>query len=130
MGIKEKIQEYAILSNSVADIDGQIAQLNMEKADMESRMAEIKAALKDEMLDSGRKSATIAGWKLNLSTSTSTVIEEADMLPEEFWKIKREPDVIKIRERLKIGLPVEGAVLKTNKNLSLKPVDREVFSIA
>ncbi len=130
MNIKEQIQEYATLSNSVADIDGQIAQLQMEKADMESRMAEIKAALKNEMLSSGRRSATIAGWKLNLSTSTSTVIEEADMLPEEFWKIERKPDVMKIKERLKIGLPVEGAVLKTNKNLSLKPVEREIFSIA
>ena len=130
MNIKEQIQEYATLSNSVADIDGQIAQLQMEKADMESRMAEIKAALKNEMLSSGRRSATIAGWKLNLSTSTSTVIEEADMLPEEFWKIERKPDVMKIKERLKIGLPVEGAVLKNNKNLSLKNVEREIFSIA
>jgi hypothetical protein len=130
MSIKESIQEYATLSNSVADIDGQIAQLQMEKADMESRMAEIKAALKREMIDSGRRTATIAGWKLNLSTSTSTVIEEADMLPEEFWKIERKPDVMKIKEQLKIGLHVAGAVLKTNKNLSLKPIDREIFSIA
>lgn len=130
MSIREQIQEYALLINSVADIDGQIADLNLMKADMESRMAEIKAALKNEMIDSGRKTATIAGWKLNLSTSTSTVIEEADMLPEEFWKVERKPDVMKIKEQLKTGMTVAGAVLKTNKNLSLKPVDRTVFSIA
>ena len=122
MSIRADIREYAVLSNSVADIQAQIAVLQLEMKDMESRMEEIKKGLKEQLIESGKKRAIIEGWKLNLSQSTTTIIEEADEIPEEFWKVKREPDVMKIKERLKIGLSVPGAILRRNTNMSIKPV--------
>lgn len=123
MTIKDKIQEYASLQRSVIDLENQIAELKALKDDAEGEMMEIKKELREEMINSGKRKAIIAGWKLNLSTSTSTIIEEEDMIPDEFWKIERKPDVMKIKESLKNGIVVDGAILRKNTNLSLNPVN-------
>lgn len=123
MEIKSKIQEYAELQRSVIELENQIAELKALKEDAEGVMLEIKKELREEMINSGKRKAIIAGWKLNLSTSTSTIIEEEDMIPDEFWKIERKPDVMKIKESLKMGINVNGAILRKNTNLSLNPVN-------
>jgi DNA gyrase/topoisomerase IV subunit A len=123
MTIKDKIQEYASLQRSVIDLENQINELKALKDEAEGEMQEIKKELKEEMIHSGKRKAIIAGWKLNLSTSTSTIIEEEDMIPEEFWKIERKPDVMKIKESLKLGINVDGAILRKNTNLSINPVN-------
>ena len=59
MSIRADIREYAVLSNSVADIQAQIAVLQLEMKDMESRMEEIKKGLKEQLIESGKKRAII-----------------------------------------------------------------------
>ena len=121
MNIKSMLAQYTVLQNTISDIEGQIAQLVEEKKDAEFQAAAIKDELKQEMLASGKNRVIIYGWKINLSTSTSTVIEELDILPDQWWKIRREPNLMKIKQAIKAGMEIEGAVLIEKKNLSLTP---------
>lgn len=122
MSIKEMIQHYAELGDSVAIIQQQIDELQRQKKEAEEAQAQIKHDLKHEMMGAGKKRAIIAGWKLNLSESTSTVIEEVDLLPEEYFKIVQTPDLMKVKDAIKQGENVPGAILKKSTNLSLKRV--------
>lgn len=123
--IRDQIAEYSDFAQQLETVEAQIAALK-EKADaIKNSMAEIKNELKTAMLNSGRKSAFIAGWKLNITTSTATVIEAEDELPEEFWKVERKPDVMRIKDAIKNGIHVDGARLVTNQNISLKPLEVE-----
>ncbi len=85
-------------------------------------MDEIEMALRMEMIGAGMRKAVIAGWKLNISSATSTIVEETDNLPEQYWRIEKKPDLLKIKEALKLGQAVDGARLVQRESLSLRKV--------
>ena len=120
MTIKEKIAQFAHYQDIANDYATQIAQLDLLKSEAESEANVIKKQLADEMIASGQKRAMIDGWKLSVSTSTSAVIEEADLIPEHFMKVQTTPNLMQIKEYLKTGGLIEGVVLKINQNFSLK----------
>ena len=120
MSAKELLEAYSELDVQIEQLEESISKLSARKRELESRANEIKADIKNDMLSAGMKKATIHGWKINISTSTSTLIEEMDMIPEDFWKVKKEPDVMKIKEYLKDGWSVDGARLVKNQNINLK----------
>ena len=123
MTIKEKIAQYAHYQDIANDYATQIAQLDLLKAEAESEANVFKIQLADEMIASEQKKAMIDGWKLSVSLSTSTVIEEADLIPEHFMKVQTTPNLMQIKEYLKTGGSIEGVVLKINQNFSLKKAD-------
>lgn len=57
-----------------------------------------------------RASTTEANISLRPSAPHVVVIDERD-IPEEFWRVKREPALALIKERLKAGLRVPGTTL-------------------
>lgn len=120
MTIKEKIAQYAHYQDIANNYATQIAQLDLLKAEAESEANVIKKQLADEMISSGQKRAMIDGWKLSVSTSTSAVVEEADLIPKHFMKVQTTPNLMQIKEYIKTGGSIEGVVLKINQNFSLK----------
>ena len=120
MNTREIIQKYELLADEVATLQEQIAELSIEKKRYEVQMQEIEEAIKADMIGAQMKNAVVAGWKINISKSTSTVIEAADELPEEFWRIERAPDLMKVKEALKMGLAVGGARLVIRQNINMK----------
>lgn len=122
MNIREALKEYGDMQKAWAEIKNEIDRLTELKRRYENSMAEIEDSLKNEMIGSGKKRAVIAGWKLNLSNSMSTIVEAEDELPEEYWKVFRKPDLTKIKEDIKLGFYVAGARVKQNQNLTLKQI--------
>lgn len=121
--IKEIIAEYAELNTAANELAAEIAALVQQKKALESRMLEIELDLKGQMLNAGMRRAQILGWKINLSNSTSTVIEAEDELPEAYWRIERKPNIMQIKEAFRCGVMVPGAKLITKENINLKPVN-------
>lgn len=120
MDIKTALKTYGAHSEALQEIEHQIKVLNLAKNDLTSQMDEIEFEVRNEMLGSGLRKAIISGWRLNLSEAVSTIVEETDNLPERFWRTERKPDLLKIKEALKIGETVEGARLMKRESLSLK----------
>lgn len=121
---RELIQDYSKLNAQVLSLEEQIGALTIEKKRLQAEMDEIEDVLKADMIDAGMRRAVIAGWKINISNSTSTVIEAEDELPDEFWRIERKPDLMKVKESIKLGMPVPGAILITRQNINLKPAQQ------
>lgn len=120
MNIKETLQEYGKLRDELEEIQTQINLISVRKLELENLIYDIETDLKNDLIGSGMTRTTVYGWKINISESKSTVVEEPDVLPEEFWRIERNPDKTKIKEAIKIGYPVPGAILKISKNISIK----------
>lgn len=118
--IKETLKRYDELHEAVSIIKNEINILNLSKEAMEVEMDKIEEVLKRELIGSGRKKAMIAGWKMSLSTSTSTIVEEPDILPQNYWKIEKKPDLTRIKEDFKSGVSVPGAMLQKNTNFNIK----------
>ncbi len=120
MNAKELIQEYGEIEAELSELSKEKAFLEIKMKSLNVRAKEIEDAIKKEMIAAGMKRARIEGWKINISKSVSTVIEEIDMIPDEFFKIKKEPDVMKIKLSIQMGLEIKGVVLRENKNISIK----------
>lgn len=125
MNVKTIIQEYAALQSQTEALQKQIAELQVQKKRIELQMEEIEEGIKSDMLGANMKRATVAGWKINISTSTSTVIEAEDELPEQFWRTVKSPDLMRVKEAIKLGQSVPGAILIERQNISLRKTDNK-----
>lgn len=89
------------------------------KDNLKGKLAKLKDATLNYMDKTGIKS--ISG-KVNVSTRSSKAVSidnEAE-LPEEYWRIKYEPDKTAISKAIKSGQDVPGASLQTNRSLIIK----------
>jgi len=122
--VKAIIQQYAGLQTEVEALEEQIAALTTQKKRLQMQMEEIEEDIKADMLGAQMKRVSVAGWKINISQSTRTVIEAEDLLPDPFWRIERRPDLMKVKEALKLGQSVEGATLVIMQNINLKKAEK------
>ena len=121
--VRAIIQQYAGLQAEVEALEEQIAVLTTQKKRLQMQMEEIEEDIKADMIGANMKRANIAGWKINISQSTRTVIEAEDLLPDQYWRIERRPDLMKVKETLKLGFGVEGATLVVVQNINMKKAD-------
>jgi len=120
MNLKALLSDYETLKGQSDELAGQIAIIQITLKEVNSKIAEIEEQVKAGMIGANMNRAIINGYKINVSRSLSTVIEEADELPEEYWRMKREPDTMKIKDALKNLQYVPGAILKENRNVTIK----------
>lgn len=59
-------------------------------------------------------------YTIGFRKSEKVAVTNVDALPERFLRIKREPNLTALKEALKAGQAFDGAVLTTNKNLSIR----------
>lgn len=118
--VRDIIQNYESLFSEAQNLQAQIAELTLQKRRLEMEMQEIEEDIKSDMISGGLKRVKVAGWKINLSNSTSTVIEAEDLLPEIYWRIEKKPDLMRVKEAIKNGVSVEGARLIIRQNISMK----------
>lgn len=125
MDAKQTLNKYGELQKKADALAIEIAKLTDLKKETEWEMGKLKEDIKAQMMQSGKKRLSIAGWKINLSKSTSTVIEAEDELPEEFWRIEKKPDLMKVKEAIQAGMAVGGAKLVEKHNVSLRRTEEE-----
>jgi hypothetical protein len=124
--LTQKSIDYAkVIRNKEADSDAIEAEIKRLKAMKESNdrvIDRMKLAVKDAMLASGIDKIESSLFKLSLRRSEAVEVISIDQLHESLVTVKKtvSADKVKIKEAIKNGVPVEGAVLVENFNLNIK----------
>lgn len=86
---------------------------------LERHAEAVKSYLARECINTGVEK--IGGVSANISfrTSEKTVIDNEAEIPDEYWRVKREPDLAAIKAAIKAGKEIEGAHLQTCKNIQI-----------
>ena len=103
-------------------IEAEIKQLKVKKDDNDRVIDRMKLMLKNSMMDSGIDKIESGIFKLSLRRSEAVEVISIDQLPESLTVVKKtvSADKLKIKEQIKNGIPVEGAVLVENFSLQIK----------
>ena len=124
--LQEKSIQYAYaIRNLEIDsnaIDNEIKRLKAMKEAKDNTVDRLKEAVRNAMLASGIDKIESSLFKLSLRRSESVEVINIDQLPESLLTVKKtvSVDKVKIKEFIKSGLTVEGAVIKENYSLQIK----------
>lgn len=124
--LQAKAIDYCyVIRNLEADsdaIDNEIKRLKAMKEAKDNTVDRLKEAVRNAMLASGIDKIESSIFKLSLRRSEAVEVVNIDQLPESLLTVKKtvSADKVKIKEFIKSGLTVEGAVIKENYNLQIK----------
>ena len=122
---QKSIDYVKVIRNKEADsnaIEAEIKRLKAMKDANDRVIDRMKLAVKDAMMTSGIDKIESSLFKLSLRRSEAVEVISIDQLPESLIVVKKtvSADKVKIKEQIKNGIPVEGAVIVENFNLSIK----------
>lgn len=129
LSIEEKLEGYAmVIKNLQADTDGlkgEIDRLTSRKRSLEANINRMKQAMADtlELIEAdknGKKRFKSSKFTVSFRESTSVVVEDVAMLPEEFIVIEEKPRKKELVAYLKDGGEIMGARLETSKSLQIR----------
>jgi phage terminase small subunit len=122
--IKAENYAYAIksLEGDVSIIDEEIKRLKGLKDAKNNAIDRMKGSVVNAFQIYGITEVKSATLKLSLRRSETVEVVNIDQLPENLTVVKKtvSADKVKIKEAIKTGIPVEGAVLVENFNLQIK----------
>jgi hypothetical protein len=124
--LQEKSLQYTyVIKNLEADsqaIDNEIKRLKAMKEAKDNAIDRMKEAVRNAMLASGIDKIESSLFKLSLRRSESVEVVNIDQLPESLTTVKKtvSADKVKIKEAIKAGEAVSGAVIIENFNLQIK----------
>ena len=122
---QKSIDYVKVIRNKEADSNAIEAEIKRLKAmkDANDRVTDrMKLMVKNSMMTSGIDKIESSLFKLSLRRSEAVEVVNIDQLPESLTVVKKtvSADKVKIKEQIKNGIPVEGAVLVENFNLQIK----------
>ncbi len=121
---EEKAEAYAILIktlNAEAELIKAEKQRLDERQKQKERLAEsLKERLTQSMQLLEKDKLETAKCKVSFRTSKAVEIVDEAKLPDEYFKIERKPMKSEIKEALKAGVAIDGAVLVERKNIQIK----------
>lgn len=124
--LSDKSMNYAkVIRNLESDsdaIDNEIKRLKAIKEAKDKAIDKMKEAVRNAMLSAGIDKIESSLFKLSLRRSEAVEVVNIDQLPESLIVVKKtvSADKVKIKEQIKNGIPVEGAVIVENFNLQIK----------
>ena len=124
--LQEKALNYThVIKNFEADsqaIDNEIKRLKAMKEAKDNAIDRMKEAVRNAMLASGIDKIESSLFKLSLRRSESVEVVNIDQLPDFCKEVKTTVSAHKlnIKQAIKSGLTVEGAVLVENFSLQIK----------
>jgi hypothetical protein len=122
--IKAESYAYAIksLEGDVSIIDEEIKRLRALKEAKSNAIERMKEAVENAFQIYGITEVKSPTLKLSLRRSESVEVINQDQLPDAFVKAKTTspPDKVAIKDAIKSGLTVEGAVIIENFSLQIK----------
>jgi hypothetical protein len=121
----KSIDYVKVIRNKEADsvaIENEIKRLKAMMDANDRVVDRMKLAVRDAMLASGIDKIESSLFKLSLRRSESVEVVNIDQLPENLTVVKKtiSADKVKIKEQIKNGVPVEGAVIVENFSLQIK----------
>jgi hypothetical protein len=127
---QQELSEKSIyFSKEIVNRESNINQRNLEiqrlkeANEKDQRVVDRKKqAIKNAMLSAGIDKIESSLFKLSLRRSESVEVVNIDQLPESLVTVKKtvSADKVKIKEQIKNGVPVEGAVIVENFSLQIK----------
>ena len=124
--LQAKAIDYCyVIKNLESDseaIENEIKRLKAMKEAKDNTVDRLKEAVRNAMLASGIDKIESSLFKLSLRRSEAVEVVNIDQLQESLLTVKKtvSVDKVKIKEFIKSGLTVEGAILKENYNLQIK----------
>jgi len=126
---KEQLQAKGInygyviksLESDVTAIDEEIKRLNALKSSRNKTTELLKSTIKNAMQFYGIEELKTPTLKINFRKSESVEVDDA-ILNDLYCNFKtvRTPDKAKIKEAIKTGAQIDGAILNVNFNLQIK----------
>ena len=124
--LQAKAIDYCyVIKNLESDseaIENEIKRLKAMKDAKDNAIDRMKEAVRNAMITAGIDKIESSLFKLSLRRSEAVEVVNIDQLPESLLTVKKtvSADKVKIKEFIKSGLTVEGAVIKENYNLQIK----------
>jgi len=124
--LSHKSIDYAkVIRNKEADseaIENEIKRLKAMKEANDRVIDRMKEAVRNAMVSARIDKIESSLFKLSLRRSEAVEVISIDQLPESLTVVKKtvSADKMKIKEQIKNGVHVEGAVLVENFNLTIK----------
>lgn len=111
---------YRKFDNEIALYEQEIKRLQEYK----ERLKKCKERLKDNLSYAcqtlGYEKIDGVYAHISFRTSEETIIDDEDMLEEEFIRVKVEPNKTAIKNAIKAGIEVRGAHIEKKKNINIK----------
>lgn len=86
----------------------------------DAKVERMKTYLADMLQEADIDKVQGLKYTIGFRKSDKVTVTNLDALPERFLRVKREPNLTALKEALKAGQAFDGAVLTTNKNLSIR----------
>lgn len=109
--------------NILADAEAfgaEAKRLTDKKRAAENKADRLKEYVQSEMKRMGKTSAYIGTFKLGFRNTKAVKVEDFDRLPEEYIRVKKEPDKKAIKAALDAGVTVDGASIVENESFSIR----------
>ena len=120
----EKLEGYAmVIKNIESDIEGLKAEekrLAERRKSMENNIKTMKASMQGALLTVEGNRLKTDKFTFSLRKSTSVVVHNDAVVPDNFAKVTRTISKTEIAKALKNGIEVPGAELVENKSLSIR----------
>ncbi|HEL1636647.1 siphovirus Gp157 family protein [Streptococcus suis] len=119
-----KIEGYVkVIKNLDADeavVDEEIKRLQNRKKSIRTKKQYLKDGVQYAMEVTGNKRVKTALFSITVANNQPSVVVDEDLLPKKYFVQKLTPDKTAIKELLKAGKKVKGAVLQESRSLRIR----------
>lgn len=108
----------------IKDLRADSEKYKAEKLKLEARQSSatkladrLVERLQSSMRTTGRTKFSSPKVQISFRNSASVKIVDETLIPEEFWKVTKEPKKQDIKDAIKAGIEIPGAEIEQNENL-------------
>ncbi|MCL4922055.1 siphovirus Gp157 family protein [Streptococcus suis] len=121
---EEKVENTVkVIKNKEADVDQlkeEIDRLTKRKKSIENDITRLKTGLQGAFEITGHEKVKTLLFTVSLANNQPSVVVDEDLLPKKYFIQTLKPDKTAIKESLKAGKKVKGAVLKESRSLRIR----------
>ncbi|HEL1563755.1 TPA: siphovirus Gp157 family protein [Streptococcus suis] len=121
---EEKVENTVkVIKNKEADVDQlkeEIDRLTKRKKSIENDITRLKTGLQGAFEITGHEKVKTLLFTVSLANNQPSVVVDEDLLPKKYFVQTLKPDKTAIKELLKAGKKVKGAVLQESRSLRIR----------
>ncbi|HEM3454691.1 TPA: siphovirus Gp157 family protein [Streptococcus suis] len=121
---EEKVENTVkVIKNKEADVDQlkeEIDRLTKRKKSIENDITRLKTGLQGAFEITGHDKIKTLLFTVSLANNQPSVVVDEDLLPKKYFIQTLKPDKTAIKELLKAGKKVKGAVLQESRSLRIR----------
>ncbi|HEM3661460.1 TPA: siphovirus Gp157 family protein [Streptococcus suis] len=121
---EEKVENTVkVIKNKEADVDQlkeEIDRLTKRKKSIENDITRLKTGLQGAFEITGHEKVKTLLFTVSLANNQPSVIVDENLLPKKYFIQTLKPDKTAIKELLKAGKKVKGAVLQESRSLRIR----------